>query len=121
MSIGSRIRQARLKAGLSQAQLAKEVGVSAGAIGNYESGYSSPKDEILYTLMRVLNVDANFIYQDFISPSANKSEVDEIVEAFHKNKELAILFSRSAKLKPEDLEIVLKMVERMDKEDDNNP
>jgi hypothetical protein len=56
-----------------------------------------------------------------MSPVPQKSEVDEIVEAFHKNKELAILFSRSAKLKPEDLEIVLKMVERMDKEDDNNP
>lgn len=121
MSIGTRIRQARLASGLSQAQLAKEVGVSAGAIGNYESGYSSPKDEILYTLMRVLNVDANFIYQDFITPVSGKSEVDEIVEAFHKNKKLAILFSRSAKLKPEDLEIILKMVERMDQEDDNNP
>ena len=75
----------------------------------------------MYALMRVLNVDANFIYQDFITPVSDRSEVDEIVEAFHKNKKLAILFSRSAKLKPEDLEIILKMVERMDQEDDDNP
>ena len=120
MSIGSRIKQARISAGLSQAQLAERVGVSSGAIGNYESDYSSPKDEILYVLMRVLHVDANFIYQDFIDQT-KRSEVDEIVEAFHKNRKLAILFSRSAKLKPEDLDIVLKLVERMDEEDEHEP
>ena len=120
MSIGSRIKQARTAAGLSQAQLAQKVGVSAGAIGNYESDYSSPKDEILYALMRILGVDANFIYQDFIHHS-NKTDVDGIIEAFHKNKKLAILFSRSAKLKPEDLDIVLSIVERMDEEDEIEP
>ncbi len=121
MSIGSRIRQARLMKGWSQAKLAKMAGISPGAVGNYESDHSSPKDSILYALMKVLQVDANFIYQDFMTPATEKSEVDEIVEAFHKNKKLAILFSRSAKLKPQDLEIVLKMVERMDEEDENEP
>ena len=121
MSIGSRIRQARLMKGWSQAKLAEMAGVSPGAIGNYESDHSSPKDAILYTLMKVLQVDANFIYQDFMTQNSEKTEVDEIVEAFHKNKKLAILFSRSAKLKPQDLEIVLKLVERMDEEDEFEP
>ncbi len=121
MSIGSRIKQARIAMGWSQAQLAEKVGVSPGAIGNYESDHSSPKDSILFTLMQVLGVDANYIYQDFMKQPETRNATDEIVEAFHKNKKLAILFSRSAKLKPEDLEIVLKMVERMDEEDENEP
>lgn len=107
--------------GWSQSQLAERVGVTPGAIGNYESDHSSPKDSILFALMQVLGVDANFIYQDFMPNIEERSEVDEIVEAFHKSKKLAILFSRSAKLKPEDLEIVLKIVERMDEEDENEP
>lgn len=66
MSIGSRIKQARLCIEMSQEELAKSVGVTKGAIGNYETDVSCPKEPILISLMKVLNVDANYIYQDYI-------------------------------------------------------
>lgn len=64
MSIGSRIKEARERAGLSQVELSKILKVSKGTIGNYESDISSPKDTILFRLCKVLNVDPNFIFQD---------------------------------------------------------
>lgn len=64
MSIGSRIKEAREKKGLSQVKLAEALGISKGAIGNYECDKSSPKDSILFKLMTVLDVDANFLFQD---------------------------------------------------------
>lgn len=64
MSIGSRIKEARERAGLSQVELSEILSVSKGTIGNYESDTSSPKDTILFRLCKVLKVDPNFIFQD---------------------------------------------------------
>lgn len=66
MSIGSRIKDARISKGLKQEDLARLIGVTKGAVGNYEADYSSPKDIVLYKIFEVLNVDANYIFQDNI-------------------------------------------------------
>ena len=66
MSIGQRLKEARIARGMKQEELAAAVGVTKGAIGNYETEVSSPKDSILIKLMEVLGVDANFIYQDYM-------------------------------------------------------
>lgn len=79
MSIGNRIKQARLVLGMSQEELAKSVGVTKGAIGNYETDVSRPKEQILVALMKVLNIDANYIYQDYIQSTnlpAKKNDID---------------------------------------------
>lgn len=67
MSIGTRIKQRREELGYTQPQLATLLGVSKGTVGNYESGISSPNENILFRLFDVLKCDANFLYQDDIS------------------------------------------------------
>ncbi len=67
--IGTRIKQRREELGYTQPQLAELVGVSKGAIGNYESNVSSPNENILLKLFDVLQCDANFLYQDNIKTS----------------------------------------------------
>jgi len=95
MSIGSRIKEARESKGINQVELAKLIGISKGAIGNYETDISSPKDDILFRLMKVLNVDANYIFQD--SMDKNNQECNnckyqlsaheaEIINAYRRNK-----------------------------------
>lgn len=64
MSVASRIKEARESAKLTQEALAKKLGVSKGAVGNYETGVSYPKTEILLKLFEVLDIDANYLYQD---------------------------------------------------------
>ena len=68
MSIGTRLREARNRKKMRQADLAAAVGVTTSAIGNYETDVSSPKETVLIQLMKVLEVDANFLYQDYVQP-----------------------------------------------------
>ena len=72
MSIGSRIKEKREAIGMTQEELAAALGVSKGAVGNYESGSSYPKIDNRIQLFRVLKTDANFIFQD----EATQKEVE---------------------------------------------
>lgn len=66
MPFGKRLKEARIACGMTQEELAEKVGVTKGAIGNYETEVSSPKEQILIKMMKVLGVDANYLYQDFM-------------------------------------------------------
>ena len=62
MSIGERIRARREELGLSQAELAKKIGITQGSVGNYESGVSNPKMELVPKLFDALEIDANYLF-----------------------------------------------------------
>lgn len=62
MSIGEQIRIRREELGLSQAELAKRIGITQGSVGNYESGVSNPKMELMPRLFDALETDANFLF-----------------------------------------------------------
>lgn len=84
MSFGKRLKDARNRLGLTQEDLASAVGVTKGAIGNYESEFSSPKETILIKLMNVLQVDANYLYQDFITSSQLLDSEMQLIIAYRK-------------------------------------
>jgi repressor LexA len=64
MSFGDRLRMRREELNLSRAELADALGISRSAVGNYETGISSPKEDILLRLFDCLQVDANYLYKD---------------------------------------------------------
>lgn len=64
MSIGSRIKELRIKRNITQEELAKMIGVTKGAIANYENEISSPKIDLMYKLFDALDCDANYLHQD---------------------------------------------------------
>lgn len=66
MSIGSRLKDARLQANLTREELADLVGVTKSAIGNYETDVSSPKETVFIKLLEVLHIDANYVFQDMV-------------------------------------------------------
>lgn len=83
MSFGERLKQRRKELGITQVQLAEKLNVTKGAVGNYESGISSPKAEILYKVFGVLQCDANFLFQDEMqtlqkkeAPASDDAEVE---------------------------------------------
>lgn len=79
MSVGSRLKEARIRSGKTQAELAREVGVTTSAIGNYETGVSTPREGAFIALMNALGMDANFFYQDDVPPAnAQIIPLDEI-------------------------------------------
>lgn len=64
MSLGKRIQECREALGLSQAALAKLLGVSQSTVGNYEADISFPKEEVLLRLFDCLESDPNTLFRD---------------------------------------------------------
>nr|WP_325297676.1 LexA family transcriptional regulator [uncultured Dysosmobacter sp.] len=64
MSFGKRVQARRESLGISQAALAKLLGVSQSTIGNYEADISFPKEEILLRLFDCLETDPNALFRD---------------------------------------------------------
>lgn len=56
----ARLTQARVRQGLSKAELATAVQVSAAAIGQYEADVNAPRPEVIDRLARVLEVQPEF-------------------------------------------------------------
>ena len=69
MSLGDKLRQRRQEMGLTRPQLAAKICVTPSAIANYENGISTPKPDILISLINVLEVDANYMYSDYLGNS----------------------------------------------------
>lgn len=59
MGIGNKIKELRLRCGLTQEELAEKIGVTAAAVGNYERNVSFPKAEVLMRLFNALNCSPN--------------------------------------------------------------
>lgn len=79
MGIGRRIKEAREKMGLTQRELANLIGVTGGAIANYENETSHPKENVMYALIDALEVDANFLFQDCVKPKQQPSLSSEAI------------------------------------------
>ena len=75
MEIGMKIKRARETAGLSQRDLASAIGVSNGAVGQWESHAKKPGRESLGKISRALGIttdsllssDASVVYQMLIT------------------------------------------------------
>lgn len=64
MTLGEKIKKRRELLNMSQADLALKIGVTQGAVGNYESGVSNPKMELLPKLFSALKTDANYLFDE---------------------------------------------------------
>lgn len=83
MAISKEIRRLRTEMGLSQKQLAAQIGVTPAAIGNYECGVSFPKEEKLMALFTALHCTPNdllgegYVEEDVLVHSADYARLDE--------------------------------------------
>jgi len=61
--IGSRLREEREAAGISQRELARRLGVSASLISQIESGQSKPSVSTLYAIVTELGVSLDYVFR----------------------------------------------------------
>ncbi|AKJ43790.1 hypothetical protein QQ39_06515 [Pragia fontium] len=82
-TIHSRIKQARIDSGLTQAQVADRLGVSPQSVQQWESS-TAPRRNRLVALCSILGVDSNWVLfgGDAAPPSNNISELPESEYAF---------------------------------------
>ena len=64
MALNDRIKEARLKSGLTQEQLANMIGTAKSTVTGYEKGNRIPTAANVGENADALNVDVNFLYQD---------------------------------------------------------
>ena len=96
MGIGKRIKEQRDNLGLTQEQLADIIGVTKGAIANYENQVSHPKEQILYKLFDALQCDANFLFQDEMEEETKKEAPTTMGESYTKQEKQLMLAYRAA-------------------------
>lgn len=75
MSIGSRIKELRENKNISRTDFASMIGVTVGAISNYENDVSSPKEPILFKIIEALDCDANYLFQDMVKIKSQNNDV----------------------------------------------
>ncbi len=73
--IGDRLREERVKAGISQRELARRLGYSPSLISQLESGMTRPSVGTLYAIVTELGLSLDHIIrgEDFAAPAASQS------------------------------------------------
>ena len=61
MILGEQIKSLRKKKGLSQKQLAEQLGISTNAMCSIEKGYSWPSGITMEKMCRLLNIELKLI------------------------------------------------------------
>ncbi len=61
MDLGSRIRRARAKKGITQHDLAKAVGITASALSGYERNIRRPNSDVLARIAQALDTTTDFL------------------------------------------------------------
>lgn len=81
MAFHDRLKQARLLKGMTQEQLAKAIGVAKSTITGYEKGNSEPDVRKIQLMLEILNVDANYLWQDeMVEVASNRKLILDICE-----------------------------------------
>lgn len=87
MALSNRLRERREQLGLTQGEVAFLLGITPGAVGNYENGVSTPKADILFKVFDALKCDANYLFQDEMreltaDDSATPDEMEHLVKKY---------------------------------------
>lgn len=73
MAFNDRLKESRTSANLTQEQLAEKLGIAKSTLSGYESGNREPTIATIAKILDILNVDANYLYQDEVK------RIDKIV------------------------------------------
>lgn len=127
-TFAKRLKLLRLASGLSQADLAKEVGLTASAIGMYEQGRREPSLSPLSEIADYFNVDVDYLLgkedqTTILDPTRLGSRyyhdpgVARLAEQISTNPDLRLLFDAAKDVAPEDLSAVHQILKSMKKKE----
>lgn len=113
------LKKLRKSAGLTQEQLADALSITRSRLGMYETGQREPDFETLEMIADYFNVDI-----DYLMGRTNKTtvlpesyymdkEARELANFLHENPKYKVLFDASRKVKPEDIDFVKQLMDRV--------
>ncbi len=96
--VGSRVREQRMKLGISQEQLAGELGITVPQVQKYEKGVNRIGASRLYRIAGLLGVPISLFFEahaaPYEAPQADPGAPDPSVFADRETTELALAFHR---------------------------
>lgn len=103
--ISSNIKFLRKEAGLTQEELAQELGIIRHSIGSYEEGRAEPKNDTILAMLKFFNIPFEvFIERDLNQMS--KSELEQIREGYKRDIEGKNIRVLATTVSPDDKEYI---------------
>ena len=115
--IGKKMYNRRKELGLTLEAVGAAVGVGKSTVRKWENGMikNMGRDKIA-ALAKILQMDP----VEFVPVAGEPTSEDaERLEALHQDPRLGLLFDRSRKMKPEDVDFMIQMADRILNERDN--
>jgi len=103
--------------GITQADIARELGVATGTVSMWFNGARYPRIDTMQRLADYLGVTLEVLTTE--NGLSDLEDADRL-EALHQNPRLGLLFDRQRNMKPEDIEFMLQMADRIVKERDSD-
>ena len=86
MEFSERLKSLRKQAGLTQVDVAEELGISQPAYASWERGTKKPTQENLVKIAQILNVKVDYLVGNF-SEEITNNKLEDIEILFRKNSE----------------------------------
>lgn len=116
--MNKRIKELRIVLGLNQTDFAESIGVTRGVIANIELGRVKPREGILNMLMKIYDVNKNWLLNNegnmFYSSEKN-IELEKLMNEAKNNSFLCDLLLKISKLDSGSLDFVDELVNRISK------
>jgi len=96
--LGKRLKEARIKAGYTQIEASKKLGISNGTLSGYERNYRDPDTEILNKMSKLYDVTVDYLLGNTDKPRLETHEnraiynIDESIEKLLEDPEFMIAY-----------------------------
>lgn len=116
MSIAKRLHDRRIELGLTLEQVGDACGVSKATVQRWETGsIRNMRRDRLKLLANTLRLNPAELIDAQGAESIDAADLDRL-EALHQNPRLGLLFDRQRTMKPEDIDFMMTIAERILKE-----
>ena len=119
-----RLKELRKEKNLTQSQLSKELNVSLGAIGNWETGNRTPDVNTLSFIANYFGVTVDYLVgktEQKMPLVNNDEELTEYLYYLKTRPELRMLFKVSSKASKEDVEQAVRIIEAIRNDEKDEP
>lgn len=102
----------------NQSDLIRDLGLSSATVSSWCTGKKLPRMDKIQALADYFGIEKSDLLEEkerdeyYLDPESR-----DLAEFLHKNPRYKVLFDASRKVKPEDIEFVREMIERMTKND----
>lgn len=108
-----KLKELRRRDGITQLEAARRIGVSLGAVGNWESGKRTPDADMLVHIADLFGVSVDYLLGRADDAGTTPTEVERCIDQLKKRPELVALVSLTKNASTEDVNRVIRVVEAM--------